>query len=55
MVNQQVIIIIWRMVIIQKLLKSMEVLFSVEYIMLLLITDGVFNFLFPVILFVSVY
>ena len=55
MIKQQVIIIRWRMVIIQNLLKSTEVLFSVEYIIPPLIIDGVFAWLFPIIWVISMY
>ena len=43
------------MVIIQSFLKSIEALFSVEYIIPPLIIYGVFNWLFPVIWVISVY
>ena len=41
MINQQVIIIRWYMVIIKDFLKSVEVLFSVEYIIPPLVINGV--------------
>ena len=40
MINNQVIIIRWCVVMIQNFLKSMEVIFSVEYIITPLIIDG---------------
>ena len=55
MIKHKVIIIIWSMVIIQKLLKSMEVLFSVKYIITPLFIYGVFNGLFPVLPVIPVY
>ena len=48
MINQKVILIGQRMDNIQKFLKSVEMLFSVEYIMPPLIIGGVFIWLFPV-------
>ena len=41
MIKQQVIIIRWYMVIIKDFLKSVEVLFSVEYIIPPLVINGV--------------
>ena len=49
MIKQQVIIIRWHMFIIKNLFNSMEVIFSVEYIIPPLIIDGLFNWVFPVI------
>ena len=55
MINQQVIIIRWCMVIILNLLYSMELILSYEYIIPPMIIDGLFNWLFPVLWVIYVY
>ena len=49
MIKQKLIVIRWHMFIIKNLFNSMEVIFSVEYIIPLLIIDRLFNWVFPVI------